>query len=65
MYFIDSSFVEAFKQVGRVGEGCGKGAGRVREGCGKGAGRVREGCGKGVGRVLGRIREGGELKQES
>ena len=39
--------------------------GRVREGCGKGAGRVREGCGKGVGRVLGRIREGGELKQES
>ena len=41
MYFIDSSFVEAFKQVGRVGEGCGKGAGRVREGCGKGAGRVR------------------------
>ena len=54
MYFIDSSFVEAFKQVGRVGEGCGKGAGRVREG-----------CGKGVGRVLGRIREGRELKQES
>ena len=39
--------------------------GRVREGCGKGAGRVREGCGKGVGRVLGRIREGRELKQES
>ena len=36
VYFIDSSFVEAFKQVGRVGEGCGKGAVRVQEGCWEG-----------------------------
>ena len=35
------------------------------EGCGKDEGRVREGCRKGAGRVLGKIREGGELKQES
>ena len=38
VYFIDSSFVEAFKQVGRVGEGCGKGVGK---GVGKDKGRGR------------------------
>ena len=50
VYFIDSSFVEAFKQCNQSG----KYVGRVWEGCRKGVGRVWEVCQKGFVKDMGR-----------